>query len=110
VAEVSGNVFWRTPFSAVCNPKQLIHYTVMECEPIMAHEKKTFPGQGPISNKVGFLMQIVYLSLTFQNLMLQHTLADVWVVRSSELGINNDMIHTRSHLGHLLKPGDTALG
>ncbi|XP_059473393.1 60S ribosomal export protein NMD3 [Neocloeon triangulifer] len=90
IAEVSGNVFWRSQFAAIANPKQLIQYTVMECEPILSHQQQVFPGQGPISNK--------------------HTLADVWVVRSSELGINNDTIHTRSHLGHLLKPGDTVLG
>lgn len=51
-AEVSGTVYWRVPFQAVSNPKQLIHYTVMECEPILA--KQAFPGQGPISNKVRF--------------------------------------------------------
>jgi hypothetical protein len=54
-AEVSGNVFWRNPFQAVSNPKQLIHYTVMECEPILAQQ--AFPGQGPISNKVRLLKE-----------------------------------------------------
>ncbi|KAF4517492.1 hypothetical protein B566_EDAN004531 [Ephemera danica] len=91
MAEVSGNVFWRTSFASVSNPRQLVEYTVMESEPILSHEQPTFPGQGPISNK--------------------HMLADVWVVRSSELGAaDSNMIHTRSHLGHLLKPGDTVLG
>ncbi|XP_065353178.1 60S ribosomal export protein NMD3 [Cloeon dipterum] len=89
VAEVSGNVFWRTPFDAIANPKQLVQYTVMECEPIFS-QSQAFPGQGPISNK--------------------HTLADVWVVRSSELGINNNLIHTKTHLGKILNPGDTVMG
>jgi nonsense-mediated mRNA decay protein 3 len=40
----------------------------------------------------------------------RHVLADVWLVRSSALGTTEDHIHTRTHLGHLLKPGDTALG
>ena len=40
----------------------------------------------------------------------QHVLSDVWVVRSSELGMTEDLIHTRTHLGHLLKPGDLVLG
>jgi len=35
-------------------------------------------------------------------------LADVYICRPSEVGTNE--IHTRTHLGHLLKPGDTVLG
>lgn len=62
----------------------------MDIEPIMDKDRKTFPGQGAISNK--------------------HILADVWVVRASELGINDNTIHARTHLGHVLKPGDSALG
>lgn len=41
---------------------------------------------------------------------MQHVLADVWVVKTSELGINDEEIHTRTHLGHLLKPGDSVMG
>lgn len=52
-------------------------------------DRKTFPGQGAISSK--------------------HILADVWVVRASELGLTDNNIHTRTHLGHLLKPGDSVL-
>merc|ERR1712223_14194 len=40
----------------------------------------------------------------------RHVLADCWVVKSSELGINDDTIHCRTHLGHLLIPGDTVMG
>jgi len=37
-------------------------------------------------------------------------LADVWVVRSCDLGLTTDSIHCRTHLGHVLKPMDTVLG
>lgn len=53
-------------------------------------EKKSFPGQGMVSNK--------------------HVVADVWVVKASELGLDVSPVHTRTHLGHILKPGDTVLG
>ena len=43
-------------------------------------------------------------------IVFQHVLADAWVVKSSELGINDDTIHCRTHLGHLLQPGDTVMG
>ena len=35
-------------------------------------------------------------------------MADVWVIRSNEIGSDNQK-HSRTHLGHLLKPGDTCL-
>jgi len=42
--------------------------------------------------------------------MLQHVLADVWVVKESELGNSESQVHCRTHLGHLLAPGDVVLG
>ncbi|XP_073991113.1 60S ribosomal export protein NMD3 [Rhodnius prolixus] len=88
IAEVSGSNYWRDPFNSVFDPKQLTEFTVMDVEPIIG--KKNFPGQGQISSK--------------------HILADIWVVKTSELGICDNTIHTRSHLGHIVKPGDSVLG
>lgn len=90
LAELSATLYWRHPFASICDPKQLTEYTVMDVEQIQFKDRKFFPGQGAISNK--------------------HVVADVWLVKSSDLGINDALIHTRTHLGHLLKPGDTALG
>jgi nonsense-mediated mRNA decay protein 3 len=90
IAEMNSTVYYRQPFEAICNPKQLVEYIVMNIEIIHYKDLPKFPGQGPISTK--------------------HTLADVWVVRASELGINDNQIHTRSHLGNILKPGDSVLG
>lgn len=89
-AEMNSNVYYRNPFEAICNPKQLVEYIVMDIEVIPDHELRKFPGQGTISRK--------------------HILAHVWVVKASELGINDNTIHTKTHLGHLLKPGDSVLG
>ncbi|CAH0547910.1 unnamed protein product [Brassicogethes aeneus] len=90
IAEVNSTVYYRNPFQSICNPKQLVEYIVMDIEPIMDKERKVFPGQGQISTR--------------------HVLADVWLVRASELGINDNTTHTRTHLGHVLKPGDSVLG
>lgn len=90
IAEISATVFYRYPFGAICNPKQLVEYIVMDIEPIMDKDRKIFPGQGAISHR--------------------HVLADIWVVKASELGVNDNTIHTRTHLGHVLKPGDSVLG
>jgi len=88
MAEISGFNYFRYPFFSICDPKQLVEYTVMDLEII--RDRKQFPGQGPVSFK--------------------HVPADVWLVKSSELGISDSNIHTRTHLGHLLKVGDTVMG
>lgn len=90
MAEVQNMAFWKNPFEAICNPKQMVEFIVMDIEIVRDNEKKNFPGQGPVS--------------------FRHIIADVWVVKASELGINENTIHTRSHLGHLLKPGDSVMG
>ena len=51
---------------------------------------------------------VAFLKLRFS--ILQHQVADVWVVKSSELGMEPTTVHTRSHMGHILKPGDLVLG
>ncbi|ENN78783.1 hypothetical protein YQE_04770, partial [Dendroctonus ponderosae] len=90
VAEVNSTHYWRSQFNSICNPKQLVEYIVLDIEPIMDKDRKCFPGQGMISTK--------------------HVLADVWIVKASELGITTASIHTRTHLGHILKLGDCVLG
>ncbi|XP_055381246.1 60S ribosomal export protein NMD3 [Condylostylus longicornis] len=90
IAEVSGINYNRSPFEAICNPNRLTEYTVMDIEIIFDKDRKFFPGQGTISNK--------------------HVLCDIWLVKSSELGINDNTIHTKTHLGHLLKVGDNVFG
>lgn len=90
IAEVSSKSYYRAPFEAVCNPQQLMEYVVMDVELVSDKDRRQFPGQGTISHR--------------------HGLCDVWLVRASELGIQENSIHVRSHLGHLLKVGDSVLG
>lgn len=85
---MSAAIYYRQPFDAICNPQQLVEYIVMDIE--IVRDVHAFPGQGRVSQK--------------------HVVADVWLVKASELGINENTIHTRTHLGHLLKVGDSALG
>lgn len=83
-SELSGLNYFRSPFDAICNPKQLIEFIVMDIEPI--------DGKGT------------------QNKSCRHQLCDVWLVRASQLGTNDNTIHTRSHLGHVLNVGDSVMG
>jgi nonsense-mediated mRNA decay protein 3 len=89
-ADLRGDVFWRTPFVPLCDVRQLTRFVVMDSEVIADSDRRHIPGQGPES--------------------LKHVLADVWVVKESELGNTEQQIHCRTHLGHLLSPGDIVLG
>lgn len=89
MAELNATVYYRQAFEAICNPKQLTEYIVMDSEVVLNKDRKTFPGQGKVSER--------------------HVVCDMWLVKASELGINDNTVHTRSHLGHLLKPGDSVL-
>ena len=41
---------------------------------------------------------------------VQHALAEVFVIKASEIGVVDKQYSTISHLGHLLHPGDTVMG
>lgn len=91
MAEMSGNLYWREPFRSICTQKHMSEFTVMDCETVREDDMRGTAGQGRQSEK--------------------HVVADVWVVKSADLGKSDtQQYHTRSHLGHLLSPGDIVLG
>jgi len=90
-AEINASTFFKTPFNSLLRPRQLCEYTIINIEEISDHERRKFAGQGALSRK--------------------HTLADVWVVKTCQLGkYEENATHCRTHLGHLLQPGDTVMG
>ncbi|XP_063707071.1 60S ribosomal export protein NMD3 [Culicoides brevitarsis] len=89
MAEITGMAYWKSPFESICNPKQLVEFIVMDLEYVQDKDRNYFPGQGPVSHK--------------------HVLSDIWLVKASELGVNENTIHTRTHIGHLLKVGDSVM-
>jgi len=88
--EVSGSHYWQDPFNSVLESKRLVTFTVMEKEELGKNDRNKKVGEGKVSFK--------------------HGLADLWVIRSSELGQHEDYIHCRSHLGRHLEVGDEVLG
>ncbi|XP_064652153.1 60S ribosomal export protein NMD3-like [Lineus longissimus] len=89
IAEVPGPVYWRAPFHSICGPKQLQEFIVMQIDEVFEKDKKLGRGHGQESKR--------------------HSLAEVYVVKSSEIG--SDQQHfCRTHLGHLLSAGDSVLG
>lgn len=87
IAEVDGNTYWRNPFNSLCNPRQLEEFIVMDIDII--RDQKLGAGAGMKSNK--------------------HTLAEVWVQKTSEMD-TSQQYHCRTFLGHLLNIGDLVMG
>ncbi|EFO25985.2 NMD3 family protein [Loa loa] len=87
IADINSVQYWRDPFQALCQSKRLSEFYVMNVEDID-----------------------IQLRGTYSHLSTKHRLVDIWVVPSNQIGQDNQEVCTRSHLGHLLKPGDLVLG
>ncbi|CAA0824810.1 nonsense-mediated mRNA decay NMD3 family protein [Striga hermonthica] len=75
--------YWRSSFKALLSSRQLVEYIVLDVEPVS--------GEVNIGG-------------------LKYVLADAQVARVSDFGKNDTIFNVRTHLGHLLNPGDYALG
>lgn len=81
---IDGDQYWRAPFEPILSSKQLIEYIVLDV--------------------------VMIVSAEVDNNSKRNTLADVEIARVSDFGKNDRIISVRTHLGHLLKTGDHALG
>ncbi|XP_043696203.1 60S ribosomal export protein NMD3-like [Telopea speciosissima] len=75
--------YWRASFASLLSSRQLVEYIVLDVEPMSAEVN------------VGGS---------------KYALADAQVARVSDFGKNDKIFNIRTHLGHILNPGDYALG
>lgn len=85
------SVYYRHPFLSAASQKQLVPYIVLDIEPV--------PQQGAGSGGYGYGQQQ-------QQQQGRFLLAEAQVARASDFGRNDKIVFTRTHLGHLLKPGE----
>ncbi|PKI84614.1 hypothetical protein MVES_001617 [Malassezia vespertilionis] len=89
LADVPSQKFWRDPFQALARIPEMVEFLVLDMEVTGGH------GHGPHGQT-----------------MKKFTGADVQVspLNSTQFGESDAVYHTRTHLGHILQPGDTVLG
>lgn len=75
--------YWRASFKPLLTSRQLVEYIVFDVE--------------PVSSEVNVGGS-------------KYVMADVQVARMSDFGKNDKMFSVRTHIGHLLNPGDNAFG
>ena len=85
-AVIESSAFWRQPFKAIMNARQLIEYIVLDVEIIDSRGPTGFNHNG------------------------RWSLAECTLARVSDFGSNDRTYTARTHLGHLLHPGDHAVG
>lgn len=95
--EVNGQVYWRAPFSALAGMGDLMEFTVLDIEPV-----------GTTRGRLVLADAQVALAGAFRS---QASLNDGEVEMDYETAARKTQIfHTRTHLGGILQPGDTAMG
>lgn len=81
--------YWRYEFPSILSSTRLVPYVVLATEPLPQKVRPTAP-RGHRIRKA--------------------RVADVELARECDLGRNDDRVHAVSHLGHILRAGDTVLG
>lgn len=87
-AEIDSEKYWRYPFEALRSCKAMILCTVLDSTPAPMPMRNGRPIQRHRGAR----------------------LADMEVVRESDFGVNDTTYYLRSHLGLLVKSGDTVMG
>ena len=80
---VDAQQYYRLPYRSIGTARMFVEYVVLDIEPVRG------AGHGQSGKWL---------------------LADVQVARVSDFGVNDVILHARTHLGHHLQAGDTALG
>lgn len=94
-AEITAPIYWRTPSDSLAGISDLVEFTVLDIEP-----------SGTVKGKWVLADAQVALSGAFKSSGAHGD--DGMDFESSALA--NQIFHTRTHLGGILQPGDTAMG
>ncbi|KAF8842462.1 NMD3-domain-containing protein [Paxillus ammoniavirescens] len=96
-AEVSAQVYWRTPFSALAGVSDLVEFTVLDVEPVGTNRGRWVLADAQVALAGAFRSTG---GRDDEDMIMDHETA----------GGPTQIFHTRTHLGGILQPGDSAMG
>nr|GAT61061.1 predicted protein [Mycena chlorophos] len=96
-ADISTTAYWRTPFDSLANVTDLVEFTVLDIEPDGRTRGKHVMADAQVALAGAFRAHG-----DEEDAMM--TDDDVYGGRAAQI------FHTRTHLGAILQPGDTAMG
>jgi nonsense-mediated mRNA decay protein 3 len=92
--DISAQVYWRSPFDSLASITDLVEFTILDVEP-----------EGRKRGKYVLADVQVAMSGAFKSTRTHEEAMDY-----DNPSTTNHIFHTRTHLGAILQPGDTALG
>lgn len=95
--EITAPVYWRSPFDSLATVTDLVEFTILDVEPSGATRGKYVSADAQVA-----------LSGAFRSSGPQGEDDGLMDYENSSLA--NTIFHTRTHLGGILQPGDSALG
>lgn len=95
--EVSSQVYWRIPFSALASTTDLVEFTVLDVEPVGTYRGRWVLADAQVALAGAFRSSGDHAN---EDMLMDHETA----------GGTSQILHTRTHLGGILQPGDTAMG
>ena len=96
--DIPSQVYWRSPFDSLAIVTDLVEFTVLDVDPDYSRKKGKFV---PADTQVA--LSGAFVSQKGEN-------PDSMIADWESSGLNNQIFHTRTHLGAILQPGDAALG
>lgn len=95
--EMQASSYWKSPFEPLCTHRNLVEFIVLDVEDSCVYDSKMDDQETTQT-----------MTTTFKRKTL--ALANMIVARVDDFGRSSQTFSVRTHLGHLLKPGDVALG
>ncbi|KAI9569852.1 NMD3 family-domain-containing protein [Boletus coccyginus] len=95
--EVSAQVYWRTPSSALAGVTDLVEFTVLDVEPVGTRRGRWVLADAQVALAGAFRSSGGQVG---EDMFMDYESA----------GGTSQILHTRTHLGGILQPGDTAMG
>ncbi|TCD61077.1 hypothetical protein EIP91_009061 [Steccherinum ochraceum] len=94
--EITSALYWRTPFESLATVTDLVEFTVLDVEPTNQRKGKWVMADAQVA-----------LSGAFRSTGVQE---DDGMMDYESSSLANQIFHTRTHLGGILQPGDSAMG
>lgn len=95
--DIPSQIYWRAPFDSLASVTDLVEFTILDIEPDHSRTR----------GKLVLADAQVALAGAFTS---SGTAGDDDSMDYESSGFANQVFHTRTHLGSILQPGDTALG
>ncbi|KAF9447217.1 NMD3-domain-containing protein [Macrolepiota fuliginosa MF-IS2] len=96
--DIPPTIYWRQPFDSLASITDLVEFTVLDIEPDFSKSRDVMADAQ------------VALAAAFRSSHKTSKIPEDEVMDFEATGQADTILHTRTHLGGILQPGDTALG